>query len=265
MEAPGVPPRPAFCLFGLALFEGRGRKRRPRRGGCPRWKRLHPTPPPPPPSAPPRCGLGAMPDRAPPSAHIWPPPPTSSSPPTPVATTRQALLKDFIMTFRTKTTRFYYHTDLHAVERVVAALKAAPPPFPSRPTRRLAAPPPSFHPVPPTSPRSSARRLSSLGARAPVIRVAQPTTCRIDSLPSPQGPRFPRLYPPTRTDTWPCRDCRPDPAPRSPQVPGLLDWGTSPSRGPARRISSSLSSTDPPTLVFAPAPTLPPTAFHRSF
>jgi hypothetical protein len=35
----------------------------------------------------------------------------------------QALLSDFILTFRTKTTRFYYHTDEHSVERVLAKLE----------------------------------------------------------------------------------------------------------------------------------------------
>ncbi len=42
----------------------------------------------------------------------------------------QGLLKDFILQFRTRTTRFYYHTDSYAVKRVVAALKANPPPPP---------------------------------------------------------------------------------------------------------------------------------------
>ena len=40
---------------------------------------------------------------------------------------RQALLKDFILQFRTTTTRFYYHTDSHAIDRVVAALKVCAP------------------------------------------------------------------------------------------------------------------------------------------
>ena len=43
----------------------------------------------------------------------------------------QALLKDFILEFRTTTTRFYYHTDLHAIDRVVAALKVCAPEQPT--------------------------------------------------------------------------------------------------------------------------------------
>ncbi len=36
---------------------------------------------------------------------------------------RQPLLNNFITTFRSKTTKFYYHTDKHAIERVVAYLE----------------------------------------------------------------------------------------------------------------------------------------------
>jgi hypothetical protein len=35
----------------------------------------------------------------------------------------QMLLRDFILTFRKKTTRFYYHTDQHSVHAVIAELE----------------------------------------------------------------------------------------------------------------------------------------------
>ena len=38
----------------------------------------------------------------------------------------QELLSDFIRTFRSKTTRFYYHTDEDNLEKLVAVLKVCP-------------------------------------------------------------------------------------------------------------------------------------------
>ena len=54
-------------------------------------------------------------------------------PPRPSLLPTQGLLSDFIRAFRSKTTRFYYHTDEHTLEHLVAVLKVCPtspaPPF----------------------------------------------------------------------------------------------------------------------------------------